>query len=67
MWHNVDSTLSTLLAKVGPGIGTHPLSVALWAFVFAKTPFLAVVWGRHFGTNNKTHSNCTQQRDDRLF
>lgn len=42
---DVDVALDTFLSHVGPGVATHPLPLALGAFVFAETPLLSLVRG----------------------
>ena len=43
MRHNIDLARGAFLAVVGPGVSTHPASVALIAPILAEAPPLALV------------------------
>lgn len=45
---NIDVALDALLPHVGPGVPAHPLPLAFGAFIFTKTPLLALVGGETF-------------------
>lgn len=46
VWVHVDVALDALLPHVGPGIPTHPFSLALGTLVLAKAALFALVWGQ---------------------
>lgn len=45
---NINMAFDAFLSHVGPRVSTHPLPFALWALVFTKAPFLALVWSQSF-------------------
>lgn len=41
---NINVALDTFLSHVGPGVSTHPLPLALRAFVLSKATLLPLIW-----------------------
>lgn len=48
MWVDVDVAFDAFLAVVSPRVSGHPLSLALWTFVFAEATLLSLVWSLSF-------------------
>lgn len=46
VWVHVDVALDALLSHVGPGVPTHPFSLALGTLVFAEAALFALVRGQ---------------------